>query len=54
MNIDEISGLNPKQQDLIHVHVAPHPRQNLPSRGTQGGGGGIIDAAWLGISLEPT
>lgn len=29
MNIDEIPGRNPKQAELIHVHVAPRPRLHL-------------------------
>lgn len=57
MNIDEIPGQNPKQAELIHVHVAARLsyqlRQSLLSWG-KSREGGIIDAARLGISLEPT
>lgn len=57
MNIDEIPGQNPKQAELIHVHIVPHsappPRQSLLSLGEKPRGG-IIDAALLGISPEPT
>lgn len=57
MNIDEIPGRNPKQAELIHVHVAPRLpyqlRQSLLSWGEKQRGE-IIDAARLGISLEPT
>lgn len=57
MNIDEIPGQNPKRAELIHVHVAarlPYQlRQSLLSWGEKPRGE-IIDAARLGISLEPT
>lgn len=59
MNIDEIPGQNPKQAELIHVHVVPRPPlpAPAPTKSSVVGEkprGGIIDAARLGISLEPT
>lgn len=57
MNIDEIPGQNPKQAELIHVHVAarlPLPTTTKSSVVREKPRGKIIDAAQLGISLEPT
>lgn len=61
MNIDEIPGQNPKQAELIHVHVVPRPPLPSPAPAPTKSSvvgekprGAIIDAARLGISLEPT
>lgn len=56
MNIDEIPGQNPKQADLIHVHVAarlPYQLRQSPMLWGESREGEIIDAARLDISLGP-